>query len=67
MIEKLSKALSEAEAQHDKLVVLHAAQKDKIAAMQSEEKNLTYLLAVNSGRISAYKKCIEIIDDKKEE
>lgn len=67
MIEEFKIALSEAEAQHDKLVVLHTAQKDKIIAMQSEEKNLSYLLAVNSGRISAYKKCIELIGNKKEE
>lgn len=61
--EELKKLLLESEEQHNKLIVLHTVQKEKIANLNKEEEQLTHLLAVNSGRISTYKKCIELINN----
>lgn len=61
MIEEFKTLLTEAEAQHDKLVVLHAVNHEKLITAKHEDKRLLYLLSSSQGRISAYKKALEIL------
>lgn len=66
MIEEFKKLLIEAEAHHDKLVVLHATKKEQVIALENEEKRLVYLLSAVKGQIDAYKKSLEIMTNQGE-
>ena len=66
MKEKFNNLLLQAEAQHEKLVVLHAQQNEQLTTLKAEKNKLIHLLTMSKGQITAYKKSLETINENKE-